>query len=56
MSVLVNQQDEIINNIDVQAAKVEDDTRQGYARLILSFRYIGSHMRSWLVWTRQRKP
>jgi syntaxin 1B/2/3 len=34
MSVLVNQQDEIINNIDVQAAKVEDDTRQGYARLI----------------------
>ncbi|KAI0818548.1 t-SNARE [Irpex lacteus] len=29
MSVLVAQQDEIINTIDTQAAKVEDDTRQG---------------------------
>ena len=33
MSVLVAQQDETINAIDTQAAKVEEDTRQGYVFL-----------------------
>lgn len=33
MSVLINQQDETINNIEVQAQHVEDDTRGGYVYL-----------------------
>lgn len=33
MSVLINQQDETINNIEVQAQRVEDDTRGGYVQL-----------------------
>ena len=31
MSVLINQQDETVNNIEAVAGRVEDDTGRGYA-------------------------
>jgi len=33
MSVLVEQQDEVINAVETQAGKVSDDVEQGYASL-----------------------